>query len=126
MKLGVRAAVQVAGRDDVVSGLGEIDDRVEDTAGARGHAQPAELRAPFEQGNPLLQHVGRRVHQPGVDVPQLLQGEQIRRVLGVLEDVGARAVNRHAARQGRGVGLGATVQAKGLELHDIAIDSTGR
>src|SRR5208337_3662684 len=57
VKLGVRAAVQIAGRDDVVSGLSDVDDRVEDTTGARGHAQTAELGAPFKQGHALFQHV---------------------------------------------------------------------
>ena len=46
VELGVGAAVEVAGRDDVVAGLGEVDDRVEDAAGARGHAQAAQLGAP--------------------------------------------------------------------------------
>ena len=121
MELGVGATIQVAGRDDVVAGLGEIDDRVEDTAGARGHAQAAKLWPSFEQGNPLFQHVGRRVHEPGIDIAQLSQSEEIGRMLGALENVGTGAIDGHAASESCRVGLSTAVQAKSLELHDIAI-----
>src|SRR6185437_1155397 len=115
VELGVGAAVQVAGRDDVVAGLGQVDDRVEDGAGARRHAQTAQLVGPFHQGDALLQHVGGRVHQPGVDVAQLAEREQVGRVLGVLEDERAGPVDGYGPGAGGRVGLGAAVQAEGLK-----------
>ena len=45
-----------------------------------------------------------RVHDARVDVPEPLQREEVRRVLGVLEDVGAGLVDRHRAAAGHRVG----------------------
>jgi len=36
----------------------------------------------LQRRQPLLQHVARRVHDPGIEIAQLLQREQVRRVLG--------------------------------------------
>ena len=119
VELRVGAAVEVAGGHDVVAGLREIDDRVEDPARAGRHAKAAHLRRPLEQRHALLQHVGRGIHQPGVDVAQFLEGEQIRRVLGVAEHDRSWC-GRPAPRATVVVGSGCVpaVQAEGLEFHD--------
>ena len=66
--------------------------------------------AAFDRGDALLEDVGGRVHDPRVDVAELLQGKEIGGVIGALEDVGGRLVNRHRARAGGGVGHLAGVQ----------------
>ena len=60
--------------------------------------------AALERGHPLLEHVLGRVHDPRVDVARHLQGEEIGGVLGVVEDVRRRLVDRHRPRVGRGSG----------------------
>ena len=66
------------------TGLGDVGDGEElrRLPGGSGQGRHAAL----ERGHPLLEDVGGRVHDPGIDVPELLQGEEIGGVLGVLED----------------------------------------
>jgi hypothetical protein len=92
----VGAAVEVVARHDLVAQARDRQQGVGDRRLARGHAQRA--GAAFERGDPLLEDVGRGVHQARVDVAEFLQREQIRRVLRVLEHVGRRLVDRHRAR----------------------------
>ena len=69
-------------------------------------------RAALERGDALLEDVGGRVHDPGVDVPELLQREEARPVVGVVERVGRRLVDRDGAgvRPGRGLLPGVDLQ----------------
>ena len=64
----------------------------------------------FDRGDALLEDVGGRIHQARVDVPEFLQREQIGGVLGALEDVRRRLVDRHGARAGGRIGNLAGVQ----------------
>ncbi len=60
--------------------------------------------ASFDGCEPVLQDVVGRVVQPGIDEAELRQREEVRRVVGVFEDVGGRLVDRHrpgACRLGR-------------------------
>ena len=59
--------------------------------------------ATFERRDALLQHIGGRVHDAGVDVARHLQVEQVRAMLGVIEGVGHGLVDRHRHRAGGGV-----------------------
>ena len=70
--------VKRLGGDQVVSRPGEV----EDGEGLRGlPAREAECRhTSFQLRQPLLEHIGRRVHDAGVDVPEFLQTEERRRV----------------------------------------------
>ena len=102
--LGQRVGEQVVGpaverrrADEVVAGAGEVEDRERLGRLAGGHAERG--HAALERGDPLLEDVRRRVHDPGVDVPELLEPEQPRRVRGVVEDVARGRVDR--ARPGR-------------------------
>ena len=95
LELVVGAAVEVARRDDVVAGLQDRREREElrrlaARGGERGDAA-------LERGDALLEDVGRRVHDPGVDVPELLQREEARAVVGVVERVGRGLVDRDGA-----------------------------
>ena len=113
LELVVGAAVEVAGRDDVVAGLQDRRERQElRRLAARGGER---RRTALERRDALLEDVGRRVHDPRVDVAELLQREEPRAVLGVVEGVGRGLVDRHRARVGPGRGLLPGVDLQRLE-----------
>ena len=60
--------------------------------------------AVLERGDALLEHGHGRVHDARVDVAEPLQREEVRRVLGVLEDVRPGLVDRHRAAAGHRIG----------------------
>ena len=115
----VGAAVKVVGRDDLVAHLRDVQQ------GQRGRRLPGRnaqrARAALDRGDALLEHVGGRVHDPRVDVAELLEGEQVRRVVGVFEDVGGRLVNRHGPRAGGRVGDLAGVQRQRARALDVVL-----
>ena len=80
--------------------------------------------AAFERGNPLLEGGGGRVHDPGVDVAEALQGEELGGVVGVLEDVGRGLIDRHRARAGGRVGPLPGVDREGVEAEDVVLPSS--
>jgi hypothetical protein len=108
----VGPAVEAGAADDVLAGAGDVEDRqrLRRLAGR----EPERPHAAFESGNPLLEHARRRVHDPRVDVPELLEPEQPGGVGGIVEDVGGRGVDRHGAGVGGGVGDLAGVEGLGL------------
>ena len=71
--------------------------------------------AAVESGHPLLEDRLGRVHDAGVDVAELGEPEQRRRMRGVPEDVARRLVDRHGPGPGRRVGHGSGVDLSGLE-----------
>ena len=80
---------------------------------AAGHGQgrhPA-----LEGGHPLLEDGLGGVHDPGVDVAQLLQPEQGGGVGGVPEGVAGGLVDGNGPGPGGGVGHGSGVDLAGLE-----------
>ncbi len=89
----VRAAVQARAADDVVPGGGDVEDR-EGLGGLAGREADG-ADAALERGDPLLEDPGRRVHDAGVDVPELLEREQARRVGSVVEHVARGRVDGH-------------------------------
>ena len=110
----IGAAVEVVGRDDLVAGLRDGQQREADGGLARSDAERA--GAAFQRRDALLKDVRRRVHQPRVDVAELLQGEEIRRMLCALEDIGSRLVNGHGAGAGGGVGNLACVEGERFKV----------
>ena len=88
----VGAAVEVVGRYDLVAHLRDVQQ------GQRGRRLPGRhgqrAGAAFDRGDALLEHVGGRVHDARVDVPELLEGKQVGRVVGVLEDERGGLVDR--------------------------------
>jgi hypothetical protein len=109
----VGAAVEARGRDDLVAGGGQVEDR----RGLRGLPGGVSERpdAAFEGGDPLLQDVGRRVHDPRVDVAELLQSEEVGGVVRVVEDVGGCLVDRDGAGAGGRIHLLPGMEGQGLE-----------
>jgi len=115
VELGVGASVEVVGGDDLVARAADVDDRVEDGAGARGESQCG--GTPLDCRDALLEHVVGGVHQARVDVAKLPEAEEIGRVVGVAEDIRCGPVNRHGARQGGGIRLVAGVEAESFQVH---------
>ena len=94
----VSAAIEVIGGNDFVSEAGDIEHgqrggRLAGRYGQRAHAA-------FDGRHPVLKHVGGRVHDPRINVPEFLQGKEVRGVLGALERERSGLVNRHRARAG--------------------------
>jgi hypothetical protein len=108
----VRAAVEARRADDVVAGARQVED------GQRlrrlPRRQPERADAALERRHALLEDVGRGVHDPGVDVSELLEREEPGGVIGVLEVVGAGGVDRDGARAGGRIGLLSGVEGQRL------------
>jgi len=103
LELVVGAAVEVARGDDVVALAGDGGESQELSGLA---ARGGERGGPtLESGDPLLEDVGGGVHDARVDVAELLQGEQLRPVLGVVEGVGRGLVDGDGPGVGSGRGL---------------------
>ena len=108
----VRAAVQRRAGDDVVAGAGEVEDR--QRLGRLAGCDAQRPYAALEGGDPLLEDVGCRVHDPGVDVAEFLQPEEPGGVVGVVEDVAGGGVDRDGARLRRGIDLLAGMDGESL------------
>ena len=92
----VGAAVEGARGDDVIAGVAQLGEQQRLgglPAAGRDGADPA-----LEARDPLLERGDRRIAQARVDVPVLLQREQIGRILGVLEHERGGLVDRDRAR----------------------------
>ena len=77
MKEIVGAAVEVVGRNDFIAGLRQIEHGQGDRRLPACHGERADPAV--ERGHALFEYVGRRVHQPRVDVAELLERKQVRR-----------------------------------------------
>ncbi len=69
VELGVAATIKIAGGDNVIASLGEVDDGIKNRGGAGGVSEAGEFVGPFKQANALFQDIGGGIHQPGVNVP---------------------------------------------------------
>jgi hypothetical protein len=118
VELGVGATIEVAGGDNVVSYLGEIDDGVEDPRGAGGEGESRHFVGAFEQGDPCFENRLGGIHDAAVDVPKFFEGKEVGGVFGAVENVGSRSVDRHSASVGGRVGRLAAVEADGVEFHE--------
>ena len=92
MEQVVRPAVQAGRGDDVLPGLGDVQNGQRLRGLARSDGQRP--GAPFQRGEPLFEHVARRIHDPRVDVAEFLQPEQPGGMVGVVEDVRRRLIDR--------------------------------
>jgi hypothetical protein len=109
----VGAAVQRRRRHDVVARLGDGLHRIGDRRLPRGERQRRD--AALERGQALLQHRLRGVHDAGVDVARHLEVEQVGTMLGAVERIGHRLVQRHGHRVRGRLGGVAGVDHAGLE-----------
>jgi hypothetical protein len=93
--------------------MADVEDGVGDGRLAAGVGEPA--GAALERRHALLEHIRGRVHDPRVDVAELLQGEEVGGVLGVAEDVAGGLVDGHGPCAGGGVGFLAGVEGERAE-----------
>ena len=108
------AAIKVGRGDDIVADFGEVLQREgRSRLPARQRQRPD---AALERGDPLLEHVVGRVHDAGVDVAELLQREQVRRVLGALKLVRGRLIDRHRDRACGRIGAPPGMQGQRFRL----------
>ena len=71
MEKVIGAAIQALGRDDLIAGTGDIENRqcLRRLAGGGDKAR----HSTFEGGNPLLQHVPGGIHNARIDIAEFLQ-----------------------------------------------------
>ena len=110
----VGAAVKVIGRYDLVAHLSDVEQPQCRRGLSRGHRQGA--GAALDPGDALFEHIGGRVHDARVDVPELLERKQVGRVLSIFEHEGGRLVNRHGPRAGGRIGHLAGMQRQRAEI----------
>jgi hypothetical protein len=108
-----RAAVELARGDELVAGLHQRVEGDELGGMARGHGKGG--RPAFQCGDLGFENRLGGVHDPGVDVAEGPEREQVGGVLDVLEDIGCCLVDRRGARAGRRVGLRSGVDRQGVE-----------
>ncbi|MNY04967.1 hypothetical protein D3C86_1376700 [compost metagenome] len=111
----VGAAIEGPRGDDVVARFSNGQNGVGDGRHARGHGQGRD--AALQRRQTLLQHVRRRVHDPGVDIARHLQVEQVGPVLSVVEGVAGGLIDGHRHRPGGRIRRIAGVDGERVELH---------
>jgi hypothetical protein len=111
----VGAAIECRCRDDVVAGFGDGHDRVGNGGLARGQGQAADPA--FHRSDALFKDILGRIHDAGVDVAGDLEVEQVGSVLGAVEGIRGRLVNRYGDRLGRRFRAVAGVDGEGFEFH---------
>jgi hypothetical protein len=117
----VGAAVQRLRRDQVVPCAGQVQHREGFGSLAAGKGEPR--RAALELRDPLFEYVVRRVHDPGVNVPELPEPEEIGRMGRVVEHVAGREVDRHGPGIGGGIGRlpGVHGESVGAKRHAVLL-----
>ncbi len=108
-----RAAIELAGGDEFISGLHERMKHERLRRVPRGHGKRSS--APLQGRNALLEHGLGRVHDARIDVAEGLKVEQRRGVVDVLEHIGRRLVDRRGAGAGGGIRMGAGMDGQGVE-----------
>ncbi len=105
----VGSSIQTGAGDHLIAGLKDVCNSQCNGSLARsgGDARSSTLQS----GDALLQNVGGRVHDAGVDVAELLQGKQPRRMRRVIENVAGRLIDRYGAGLGSWVHILPAVQS---------------
>ncbi|MFM1943842.1 MAG: hypothetical protein RI897_2824 [Verrucomicrobiota bacterium] len=111
----VGAAVEVIGGDDFITDLGDIEDSERGCGLAGGDSEGT--GASFERGDALFEDIGGGVHDAGVDIPELLEGEKIGGVVAIFENVGRGLVDGDGAGACGGVGGLSGVEGERAEFH---------
>ena len=108
VELGVGAAVERAGGHQLVAlpHQARYGQKLRRLAAGCGQATDAA----FERRHALLENIGGRVHDAGVDIPGLLEREQSGGVRGIVENIRRGLVDGHGARVAGFVGSVSGVQ----------------
>ncbi len=111
----VGGAVQLRHRHQVAARFQCIHRGVKKRSLSGRHAERA--HAALEFGDPLFQHIGGRIGNARIAIAGHFQIEQCRAVLGAVEGIRRRLVDRHSDGFGRGVGVEASVNCNCFPLH---------
>ena len=103
----VGSAINRGGAHNVVARMRDVQNRVGGRCLTRREQEGS--GATLEGRNPLLRNVLRGVHDAGVNVSEFCQRKKVRGVLGAVEDIRGRAIDRCRARLGGRVRLGTCV-----------------
>ena len=115
VELDEGAAVQVVGRNNFVALAADIDDSIKNRRSAGGECQ---CRGPaFEACHALFENVLGGIADPGVDVAEFLQAEEVGGMFGVPEEIGGGPVYGHGPREGGRVDGLSGMQGKCFEFH---------
>ena len=107
------SAVEIARGDEFVALLQQREEGQELRRVPRGRRD--RRASAFQRRDALLQHRDGRIAQARIYMAEIVQIEQRRGVLGVLEHIGRSLINRRDPRAGRSVRHGAGVDRLGLE-----------
>jgi hypothetical protein len=111
----VRCSVQLRHRDDIAAAIGDVH-KGEMQGGLSGCDREC-ADAAFELGDALFEHRGGGVGDPRIAITFGLEIEQGGAVIGAVKGVGDSLIDRHCDRLGRGIGVVAGVNCKGLVAH---------
>ena len=98
----------------MVACLGDVQHRRRRCGLAGGQQQGSGTT--FQRGNALFGHVLRGVHDAGVDISKLRQGEQVLGALGAVKHVRSRAVDGSSPCRGGVVGAGTRMDLLGFKF----------
>lgn len=107
LELIVRAAIQIAGRDNIVTGMREGRDGHELRGLARGCGNGGNTA--LQGCDALFKDIYCRVHYATIDVAELFEAEEPGAVGRVIEDIGTRGINGDCPGVGGGIGLMASL-----------------
>ena len=113
LELVVRAPVQIGRADEIVARAQYARQRDELSRMPRRNGQCG--RSALERGHALLEHIGRRILQTGIDIARLAQCEQVGSVLRTVESISGGLIQRRHARVRR-IGRIARMDLQGLEF----------
>jgi len=113
MEQVIGTTVEARGRNNLVSGLGNVQDG-EGFGGLPGGCRQRPNPA-LERRYPFLENRPSGIHDAGVDVAEFLQGEKVSGVSCVFENVRSGLVNRDGARPGCRIGKLSCVQSDRVE-----------
>src|SRR5215212_3392985 len=113
VELVVGTAVELRRGDDLIAGSHDVQDR--QPLGSLSRCRRQRANSLLQRGQPLLEDVGRGVHDPGVYIALFGEGEQVSRVVGIVEDIRGRLVDGYRPRRGCRVDLLPGMQSQGVE-----------
>ena len=113
----IGAAIQRAGRNDVVARLRDRLDGIGNGGHARGNSQRG--NATLQRGHSFFQNVGGRVHDAGVDIARYLEVKQVRTVLRTVKRISDCLINGNSNGLCRGIRRIAGVNSQGFDFHEL-------